>query len=311
MNKLVQIKNAFLSGRISKGDYISEMSVEHEHLFSYAEFLNGVNIEEIRLKNGVVIAELKNPRISMICMPGDMRSSPFEVLNFSDYERDEIQATRRIISSLGGAAAHFIDVGANTGFYSLALAHYFPGISGFAFEPIPQTYEILRRNFELNGLHGIRPLNLGVSDKSGELIFYSYPNLSAAASLTRLYDADNVEEVRCEVVRLDDYCQDHAVKADFIKCDVEGAELLVFRGAEKLLARDRPVVFSEMLRKWCAKYDYHPNDLIQFMMQLGYGCFVIKSGCLVSCPCVTEQTTDTNYLFLHGEKHAEIIAGWA
>lgn len=307
MNKLVENRTAFLAGRMSKGDYIQAMSQEHSHLFQYPEFLRGVNVTGIRLCADGVIAEFDEPRISMICTPGDMRSSPFEVVNFSDYERDEIQTARRIIERLGGAAASFIDIGANTGFYSLALAHYFPGLRGHAFEPIPQTHEILRRNLALNQATRITPLNLGVSEKNGEFIFHSYPSLSAAASLTRLYDALEAEEIRCPVVRLDEYCFSQSIQADFIKCDVEGAELLVFRGAEKLLIRDQPAVFSEMLRKWAAKYDYHPNDLIRFMQHLGYGCFVMEEGHLHECPEVTEQTLHTNYLFLHRSKHAAML----
>lgn len=311
MNPLLQIKEAFRAGQIDKAAFIKAMSAEHAHLFSYPEFLIGVNISEIRLRHDGIVAEFFDPRISMICTPGDMRSSAFEVLNFSDYERDEIQAVRRIISQLGGSSARFIDIGANAGFYSLSLAHYFPGIGGMAFEPIPETFAMLQRNLNLNGVTNVQSLNLGVSDKSGELIFYCYPNLSAAAGMTRIYDAPDVKEVRCAVVRLDNYGPANEVKTDFIKCDVEGAELLVFRGAEKLLARDHPAVFAEMLRKWCAKYDYHPNDLISFMEQLGYSCFVIDGSRLLSCPVVTEQTADTNFLFLHREKHADLLAAWS
>ncbi len=310
MNKLLQIKKDFQTGQIDKARFIEAMSAEYSYLFSYPEFLKDVNIAEIRIRHDGIVAEFNDPRISLFCPPGDMRSAPFEALNFNDYEHQEIQAVRRIIFQLGGSAARFIDIGANVGFYSLALAHYFPGIRGIAFEPIPDTYVTLKRNFELNGVTSVRPLDLGLSDKSGEIIFYSYPSLSAAAGMTRILDGPDVKEVRCEVVRLDDYSQANDVKADFIKCDVEGAELLVFRGAEKLLARDRPAVFAEMLRKWSAKYDYHPNDLIHFFQQLGYGCFVIDGSRLHACPVVTEQTKDTNFIFLHLEKHAELLADW-
>lgn len=310
MNKLLQIKKDFHTGQIDKGRFIEAMSAEHACLFSYSESLKDANITEIKIRHDGIVAEFKDPRISMICPPGDMRNAPFEVLNFNDYEHDEVQAVRHIISQLGGSSARFIDIGANAGFYSLALAHYFPGIEGIAFEPIPDTYTTLKRNFELNGLTTVRPLDLGLSDKSGEIIFYSYPSLSAAAGMTRILDGPDVKEVRCEVVRLDDYCFSNDVRTDFIKCDVEGAELLVFRGAEKILARDRPAVFAEMLRKWSAKYDYHPNDLIHFFQQLGYACFVIDGSRLHACPLVSEQTKDTNFIFLHHEKHAELLADW-
>jgi hypothetical protein len=57
-------------------------------------------------------------------------------------------------------------------------------------------------------------------------------------------------------------------KVDFIKCDVEGAELFVYQGAKATLMQQKPIVFTEMLRKWAAKFDYHPNDIIALFDEL-------------------------------------------
>jgi len=310
MSKLQQIKGAFCEGQMDKEKFIQTMYAEHSHLFAYPEWLGQVNIAELRIRPDGIVAEFKDPGVVMECPAGDTRNAPIEALNFGDYEHDEVQFVRRVVDRLGGMSACFLDIGANAGFYTLALAHYFPGINGAAFEPIPQTYALLQRNLRLNRVTQVRALNLGLSDQSGELAFYTYPSLSAAASMTRNLDAPDVREVRCAVVRLDDYCQANGVTADFIKCDVEGAELCVFRGAEKLLARDCPAVFAEMLRKWCAKYDYHPNDLIRFFEQRGYGCFVIHGSRLNACAAVTEQTVETNFLFLHRGRHAKLLTEW-
>lgn len=69
-----------------------------------------------------------------------------------------------------------------------------------------------------------------------------------------------------------------------------------------------PVVFSEMLRKWSAKFGYTPNDIIKFFKNLGYRCFVIADEeKLRECPIVTENTVETNYFFLHEVRHTNII----
>lgn len=310
MSKLQQIKDSFRAGQMDKAAFIQAMSAEHSHLFAYSEWLGQVNIAELRIRPGGIVAAFRDPGVLMECPAGDIRIAPMEALNFGDYEREEVQFVRRVIDRLGGAVARFLDIGANAGFYSLALAHYFPGIRGLAFEPVPQTFALLQRNLELNGVTQVQALNLGLSDQGGELLFYTYPSLSAGAAMRRNHDAPDMREVRCAVVRLDDYSQAHETKADFIKCDVEGAELFVFRGGEKLLARDCPAIFAEMLRKWCAKYDYHPNDLIRFFSQLGYGCFVIRGSRLNVCAAVTEQTVETNFFFLHRERHAGLLADW-
>ena len=97
------------------------------------------------------------------------------------------------------------------------------------------------------------------------------------------------------------------MRVGFIKCDVEGAELSVFRGAEQLLREDRPIVFAEMLRKWCARFHYHPNDIIAFMAQLGYRCFAVGAHSFTPCAAVTECTEETNFLFLDATRHARYI----
>ena len=97
-------------------------------------------------------------------------------------------------------------------------------------------------------------------------------------------------------------------KIDFIKCDVEGAELFVFQGALKLLAQDKPIVFTEMLRKWAAKFDYHPNQIIELFQGLGYQCFTADAeGKLRAFGLMDDQTQETNFFFLHKTQHAHEI----
>ena len=62
-----------------------------------------------------------------------------------------------------------------------------------------------------------------------------------------------------------------------------------------------------MLRKWSAKFGYHPNDIIEFFNKLGYQCFAIQNGNLINFDKVDEETIETNYFFLHKEKHQKII----
>lgn len=98
-------------------------------------------------------------------------------------------------------------------------------------------------------------------------------------------------------------------KVDFIKCDVEGTELFVYEGGKKTIEKYRPIIMSEMLRKWAHKFNYHPNDIINLLTELGYQCFVINENSnLKKFDKVLEETVETNYYFLHKEKHAYIIS---
>jgi hypothetical protein len=94
---------------------------------------------------------------------------------------------------------------------------------------------------------------------------------------------------------------------DFIKCDVEGAEKFVFEGAVEMLRRDRPIVYTEMLRKWAAKFDYHPNQIIKFFADLGYLCYVVNDGFLQELKIMDDTTIQTNFFFLHTVNHRQKI----
>ncbi len=102
--------------------------------------------------------------------------------------------------------------------------------------------------------------------------------------------------------------EDKLFPVDFIKCDVEGAELNVFRGGLKSIAKHKPIIFTEMLRKWSARYGYHPNAIIDLFHSNGYRCFVINQKMLSKVTKIDDDTVETNFFFLHKDKHASLIA---
>ena len=107
---------------------------------------------------------------------------------------------------------------------------------------------------------------------------------------------------------MDTFVKDEKISAlDFVKCDVEGAEYFVYQGGLETLKKFKPIIFSEMLRKWSAKFDYHPNDIINLLKQIGYLCFVIRGRKLEEFTLMDENTLETNFIFLHKEKHAQQV----
>ena len=81
----------------------------------------------------------------------------------------------------------------------------------------------------------------------------------------------------------------------------------MYKGAIESIKEFKPVVFSEMLRKWCAKFEYHPNDIINLFREIDYKCFIIKDRKLEEIKIVDEDTIETNYFFLHIDNHKHII----
>ena len=142
----------------------------------------------------------------------------------------------------------------------------------------------------------------------GDFDFFYDPELTVNASMKDLSDKLSALKVVCHVSTLDNFEKERpGQEIGFIKCDIEGAELLAFKGAENVLKRSTPIVFTEILRKWTAKYNYHPNDLIDFFKNLNYSCFVCKDGKLFPFEFVDETTVETNYFFLHELNHKDLI----
>jgi Methyltransferase FkbM domain len=71
--------------------------------------------------------------------------------------------------------------------------------------------------------------------------------------------------IRVEAVSVDEYVGKSGAP-DFIKCDVEGAEVEVFRGAAKLLNERRPIILCEM------HGDKNRQTLLTMFENLGYRC---------------------------------------
>jgi len=303
--KLIDTREKFLSGRTSKPDFIRAMyEIHHAKLFDYADYLKQTNISSIDITDDIVTMTSRDNGVRMICPSGDYRVAPIESLNFLDYEKDDSD----MIMRLAGGARTFIDIGANMGWYSINIAKFYPDCMVYAFEPIPKTYSFLLRNIELNELENIHTYDFGFSNESKQLTFYFYPEGSGTASSANLSDREDVEKVTCQVETLDSFVASNGISVDFIKCDVEGAELFAFQGGARTLARDKPIVFSEMLRKWAAKFNYHPNEIINLFNTMGYRCFYVHEQKLKEIFQMTDETTQTNFFFLHKNKHQDQIS---
>jgi FkbM family methyltransferase len=303
MNKLIETRNGFLSGVVDKWDYIDKMYNIHSTLYEYAEYIDSTNISSIEIIGKRVLMTFRDSGIRFICTENDKRLAPLDTLNFGYYEHDELIMQLKLIEN----GYNVLDIGGNYGWYAMHVASEKPEAKIFSFEPIPSTFNFLNENIRLNNLRNIKTFNFGLSDADGSFNFYFDPHLSVNASLANISGNKEVENITCFVKKLDNFVKDQNIKIDFIKCDVEGAELLVFKGGTEVIKKDCPIIFTEMLRKWSTKFNYHPNDIIFFLQSIGYSCFTTIEGKLSIFNIVDESTKETNYFFLHKKKHASQI----
>lgn len=304
---LLQTKADYSSGKLLKHDYIRKMHQSHRTLYEFSELMRSTDVSTIEITDQEVIMTIRSTGVRFACDPEDQRIAPIEILNFDRYEESDALMMRQLLDP----GQTLLDIGANFGWYSLNLAKWIPDLTIHAFEPIPKTFGYLKRNLELNGLKSIEIHHFGFSNQAEQKVFYFYPEGSGNASLANLSERPDVEEVVCQIRKLDDVVLEKSLAVDFIKCDVEGAELFVFQGGLETLRTQQPLVLTEMLRKWAAKFDYHPNQLIDFFTDIGYRCFTAENGKLKAFSRMTDETTETNYFFLHSVRHASKILRWS
>jgi len=127
----------------------------------------------------------------------------------------------------------FIDIGANIGSYTI-LAAGVAGASCIAIEPVPQSFEILKKNISLNKLPGkVTALNMAIGSQKGILSFTKHLDTINHVIL----DNDNKNGyplIKIPSDRLDAVLTGKQ-KPSLIKIDVEGFEQEVINGATTLL----------------------------------------------------------------------------
>lgn len=304
---LLNKKDEYLKGKIDKHQYMEEMFKIHKHLFEYPALIKDSLLEKIEITAEQVIFTLRSAGqlIRLGCDAREAYALPMSFLNLSAVETDESAMIHNLIKP-GDVV---FDVGANIGWYTISILLARRGATVYAFEPIKSNYQYLLKNLELNNQKTDKVYNFGFSDVNQTVEFFFDVKCATASSMANLREDASTLTEQCEVKRMDDFITTlpKFKKLDFIKCDVEGAELLVFRGAVETLKKYKPIVFSEILRKWSRKFGYHPNDIINLLREIGYECYVISKDKLSKFDLVNDETVETNYLFFHKEKHATVI----
>lgn len=310
MSSVCRLKARFQRGELERDQYWAEMRAEHERLLDYSQLLatgtlRGIEIDARGLQ--VVFRD----GLRMRWRPSDTRSVPSVALNNGGYEQQELELLER----LAGRCKLALDIGANAGFVALRLARVMgPGSRVYAFEPVSDTFAELTENIRLNQLEDrIDPLPFGFSNVAGRAEFY-VPEFhgSVAASQRPLWsDAPN-RRVQVELDTLDAFIvrQNGIGSVDLIKCDVEGAELMVLQGGQALLSRDKPLLLLEMLRKWAKVYGYHPNDILEFLGSIGYRAACLQDGRVHDVTRIDDGTVATNFFLWHPARHEHPGCVW-
>ncbi|GAC1440372.1 MAG: hypothetical protein NVSMB58_37480 [Terriglobales bacterium] len=157
-----------------------------------------------------------------------------------------LDALERLVAREVSPAATVLDIGANIGVSTILLARHAAKV--IAYEPSPINVRLLRRNLELNSVRNVDVIAAAVSAQQTVLLFHEAEYGAGSHVVTSAHIArERIPIIEIPGVPLDSQALPPIA---FIKMDVEGHEPNVLAGAQGLLTRDRPLVYSEF-NIWC------------------------------------------------------------
>jgi FkbM family methyltransferase len=175
-----------------------------------------------------------------------------------------------------------IDAGAHQGLYTLLMSKRV-GARGrvYSFEPSPRERQALRLNVRINRLHNvwIQPFALGNEESISDL--YVVNKSETGCNSLRPPDvSEPLSTTPVQVRTLDGWlASERAGTIDFIKLDVEGAELSVLKGAAKFLSQHpRPLIMAEVETIRTKPWGYSPHEIIELLEALEFSWFKPAGG---------------------------------
>ena len=173
--------------------------------------------------------------------------------------------TKKIMDLTIKSTSNCVDVGCHKGEILDIIIKLAPKGKHFAFEPIPNLYELLKQKYSTRV--SIYPFALASHD--GLTTFQFVKNAPAYSGIKkRKYDIDNpeIEEIKVKLKKLDDVIPSD-IDIDFIKIDVEGAELGVLQGAKNILLKNKPLIIFEFGLGASDFYNTKPVDIFNFLVE--------------------------------------------
>ena len=136
----------------------------------------------------------------------------------------------------------YLDCGANIGNHTIFFSLIANAKKVYAFEGLKDTYDILKKNIQLNHLEHVEAYNyvLGAHEGYAEVASYQEENIGGTSF-------SETSESKIKMIKIDDF--NIKEKVDFIKMDVEGFEKNVLKGMEQLLKKDRPILMIEIFNE--------------------------------------------------------------
>lgn len=168
------------------------------------------------------------------------------------------------------------DIGANIGEFSVFVAKRVSQGFLHSFEPTKRLSEVTKNNLQLNEFKNTTVHQIGFSHQDADLPIYKSVERGADGAinngLNSLFKDEKLDVAEViHVTRLDDWFKKNQIpKINFIKMDIEGAELFALQGGQETIRQQKPKMIIEVNPKTCERAGYTAQALVQFIGSLGY-----------------------------------------
>ena len=216
---------------------------------------------------------------------GDLLGDQLRMCGFWDWRA---QAIAKFFCRPGDS---IVEVGANTGTETVGFAQIvLPAGKVYAFEPLPELANAIRRNAAINGFTHIETLEAAVTDEIG-MVRIELPTSAKNSGQGHISSDADAAGIEVPALTLDSYMT-KLEKVSLVAIDVEGYELSVFRGAEAFLRRDEPVLVVEAVAEQLERAGSSIVELHDALKLLGYESFEIRR---ISVNSVNLNSVDAGY----------------
>jgi len=190
-----------------------------------------------------------------------------------------------------------LDIGANIGVMTVKISQKLPNSEVFSFEPVPENLQTLKRLLKFFNLNNVKIFDFALGNYNGtaeiilpEIKNVKFQGLSHIGGIEGT-EGDKGRKYEVRIQQLDDIAEMQFPEKPVtgIKIDVENYEFEVLKGAVKLIARYKPLIYAEL-------WD-NPNraQCIKLLTDIGYNTYVLKDKELVPFEAKKHQTQ--NFFF--------------
>jgi len=211
----------------------------------------------------------------------------------------------RIICALLPSARGMLDIGAQYGWYTKFATNLMdPRAPKIALEANPEVATCLGRS--LSGSPGVRVLNVAATDRVRRVRFYCARASGLSSAVRAVGMPTAVEGVPVDDVWPADQ------PLDFVKCDVEGGELDVLRGARQIRKTHEPVWMLEFDERFLTEADVEPSEVADEVSNLACWWRSDKDGWVLAenLGAIVGEVRTCQNVFLVPRRRATQFAQW-